>query len=291
MRRVNHMTDLGNNRLIQAFTALCAAGRKALLPFLTAGFPDMATTEALLHEFARRGAAMCELGFPFSDPIADGPVIQASYTRALEAGVTADRIFEMVRRFRSREGISNLKSEISNPPLALSAMVSYSIIFRHGVKAFLAGAARAGFDATIVPDLPLEEADDFIELAANEGLAAVLLVSPATPPRRREEIARRTRGFLYFMSVAGITGERKDLPRATMDAVAHLRRHTRAPICLGFGISNRRTVRQACRVADGAIVGSAIVRRIAELAAAGTPRAALVRKTGDLVADLLEPLK
>jgi tryptophan synthase alpha chain len=304
------MTELENNRLIRTLAALRSCGRKALLPFLTAGYPDLETTEALLHEFARRGVSICELGFPFSDPIADGPVIQNSYAHALSAGVTSGRIFDMVRRFRaaearhatpktavvpigkptSRRASANSQWSMVNGQLALSAMVSYSIIFRHGVKAFLAGAAGAGFDATIVPDLPLEEAEEFGELAAAEGLAAVLLAGPTTPPARRAELARRTRGFLYFMSVAGTTGERNCLPQATIDAVAELRRHTTAPICLGFGISSPRTVRQACRVADGAIVGSAIVRRISELAAAKMPRARIVRKVGDFVAELLAPL-
>ena len=305
------MNDLSNNRLVETFRQLRGEGRKALLPFLTAGFPDLETTEALLHEFARRGVRICELGIPFSDPIADGPVIQASYTHALEAGVTCEKIFQMVRRFRRSEGnrpsvpasrrsrvnpapsgtAPNPKSEIRNPQLALSAMVTYTIVFRHGVKAFLAAAARAGFDGMIVPDLPLEEAADFEALTAAEGLANVMLIAPTTPAARRLEIARHSRGFIYFVSVAGVTGERGRLPQSTIDAVAELRRHTDTPVCVGFGITRPQTVGQVCRVADGAIVGSAIVRRIADLAAVRTPRKTLVAKVGDFVEELLQPLR
>jgi tryptophan synthase alpha chain len=320
---------LGRNRLTKTFVDLRAEGRKTLLPFLTAGYPDLETTEALLHELARRGVRVCELGFPFSDPIADGPVIQASYTEALAAGITSDKIFAMMKRFRAAEkkstaansaavaprgsatpggsvatsssaasgrrgslaSSSNPKSEIRNPQLAVSAMVSYSIVFRHGVAKFLSDAARAGFDATIIPDLPLEEAAGFEKLAAAAGLANVMLISPTTPGERRLEIARHSRGFIYFISIAGITGERTRLPQSTIDAVAELRTHTATPVCVGFGISGPQTVTQVCSVADGAIVGSAIVRRITDLAAAKTPRAKLVQQVGEFVAELLAPLE
>ena len=283
------MIELSDNRLVQAFADLRAAGRKALLPFITAGFPDLQTTEALLHELAGRGVRVCELGFPFSDPIADGPVIQSSYTRALAGGITTEKIFQMVRRFRRTEG--NRQLAIGNRQLSLSAMVSYTIVFRHGVKAFLADAAAAGFDATIIPDLPLEEAASFESLSAGAGLANVMLISPTTTPARRLRIARHSRGFIYFISVAGITGERGRLPQSTIDAVADLRWRTDTPVCVGFGISRPETVAQVCRVADGAIVGSAIVHRIADLAAARTPRKTLVKKVGDFVGELLAPIR
>jgi tryptophan synthase alpha chain len=169
-------------------------------------------------------------------------------------------------------------------------MVSYTIIYRHGVAKFLADAARAGFDATIVPDLPLEEAAGFEKLATEAGLANVMLISPTTPPARRLRIAGHSHGFIYFISISGITGERDRLPQSTIDAVAQLRTHTGTPVCVGFGISGPQTVAQVCQAADGAIVGSAIVRRIADLAAAKTPRKKLVKEVGDFVAELLAPL-
>ncbi len=268
------------NRLIEAFASLRAAGKQTLLPFITAGFPDLGATEALLMEFQRRGVKVCELGIPFSDPIADGPVIQASYTQALAAGVATAGIFGMVRRYRAAGGT-----------MALAAMVSYSIVFRHGVKEYLQQAHDAGFDATIIPDLPLDEAGNIGPLAQAVGLANVMLISPTTPEARRLEIARRSRGFIYYMSVSGITGERDRLPAATIEAVSELRRHTQTPVCVGFGISNARTVAEVCKAADGAIVGSAIVHRITNAIKDGLSSEAMVKQLGDFVSELLAPVK
>ncbi len=273
------MKALSDNRLVKAFAELKAAGGKTLLPFVTAGYPDLETTTALLNEFERRGVRVCELGIPFSDPIADGPVIQASYTEALSKGLRLADIFEAVRRYRAAGG-----------ELALVAMLSYSIVFRRGAEKFLADAAGAGFDGLIVPDLPLEEAGAFEPLAAKAGLANVMLVAPNTPPDRRVEIARHSRGFLYFISVAGITGERTRLPESTLQAVAELRKHTATPVCIGFGVSSPETVAHVCEVADGAIVGSAIVHRITDAVRANAGREKLVAETGEFVSQLLAPL-
>jgi tryptophan synthase alpha chain len=276
------MKTLEANRLVRTFAALAAEGKKTLLPFLTAGFPDLDTTRALLHDFEARGVRVCELGVPFSDPIADGPVIQASYTQALAAGVTSGAIFEMVRRYREESGPGGL---------ALVAMVSYSIVFRHDPKRFLKDASAAGIDGVIIPDLPLGQAPGTEALAASLGLANIMLVAPSTPEARRLDIARHSRGFIYFISVAGITGERDRLPAATIAAVAELRRHTGTPVCVGFGVSNAATVAQVCAAADGAIVGSAIVHRIADAAAKKLPRARLVKQVGDFVSELLAPVE
>jgi len=272
------VSGLKGNRIVAAFAELRAAGRKTLLPFITAGHPDLETTGALLGEFERRGARIVELGIPFSDPIADGPVIQASYTQALGAGINTGRIFEMVRRYRGSGGA-----------LALVAMVSYSIVFRKGVAEFLSAAAEAGFDGLIIPDLTLEEAAELEPLARSRNLANVMLIAPTTPPQRRVGIAEHSRGFIYFISVAGITGERDRLPEATIEAVGQLRRRTDTPICVGFGISNAATVKTVCEVADGAIVGSAIVHRITD--AQDGPRDRLVAGIGDFVGELLSPLQ
>jgi len=272
------MNELRDNRLIRTFTKLRAAGEKALVPFITAGYPDTQATEALLKDFESRGVRVCELGIPFSDPIADGPVIQASYTEALAAGVTSDGIFETVRRFRAGGGW-----------MALVAMVSYSIVYRHGVERYLAGAAEAGFDGVIMPDLPLDEASALEPLALARGLANVMLIAPNTPPARRLEIARHSRGFIYFISVAGITGERDKLPDETIAAVAELRRDTEQAVCVGFGISSPQMVRRVCQTADGAIVGSAIVHRISD--AKAQPRDRLVEAVGGFVGELLTGLR
>jgi tryptophan synthase alpha chain len=251
---------LENNRIVKKFAALRAAGKQTLLPFITAGYPNLETTAAVLRELDGAGVGVCELGIPFTDPVADGPVIQASFTAALAAGVTTRGIFDVVRQFRRAGG-----------ELPLAAMVSYSIIFRHGVETFVNEAAEAGLDGLIVPDLPLDESAELERFAAGGGLALVLLIAPTTPAERRLEIARHSRGFIYYISVAGITGERTALPEQTLAAVAELRRHTDTPVCVGFGISNATTVREVWRAADGAIVGSAIVKRMEEHAGA-TPQ-------------------
>ena len=271
------MSKLDDNRLVRLFAQLRQGNKKTLAPFLTAGFPDLDATLALLKDFESRGVRVCELGIPFSDPIADGPVIQASYTHALAKGVHPQGILEMVARYRREGG-----------KLALVSMVSYSIVFRRGVDRYLAEAVAAGFDALIVPDLPLEEAAALEEQAAKANLANVMLIAPTTPPARQREIARHSRGFIYYVSISGITGERDKLPPATIAAVAQLRKLTDTPICVGFGISNAATVGSICQVADGAIVGSAIVRRIDE----NKQRSAadLVAAVGGFVGELLKGL-
>ena len=272
------MTGLDDNRIVRTFAELRAEGKKTLLPFITAGYPDLETTEALLRDFEARGVKICELGVPFSDPIADGPVIQNSYTEVLDSGVTSEEILQTVRRYRQAGG-----------ELALLAMVSYSIVYRHGVETYLAAAAEAGFDGLIIPDMSLEEVPAVEALAAEHELTNVMLIAPTTPPKRRIEIARHCHGFAYYVSVAGITGERDKLPEGTIAAVAQLRKHVGIPVCVGFGISGPEMVRTVCEVADGAIVGSAIVHRISD--AKDEPRQELLRRIGQFVSELLAPLQ
>jgi tryptophan synthase alpha chain len=270
---------LQENRIVKAFSERAAAGKKNLLPFLTAGYPDVDTTAAMLRDFEARGCVLCELGIPYSDPIADGPVIQASMTAALQNGLKVADIFTMVRAYRDAGGA-----------MGLLAMLSYSIVFRRGPAEFCRQAAEAGFDGLIVPDLPLDEAAAFEEIARQAGLCNVMLTSPTTPQDRRIRIARHTSGFLYYMSVAGITGERKTLPPETLQNVAELRTHTDAPICVGFGISSGAMVEEVCRSADGAIVGSAIIHKITDAMNAGADRDGIVRSAGEFVTSLLKPL-
>jgi tryptophan synthase alpha chain len=265
---------------VELFDGLRAEGKQTLVPFLTAGYPDLDATVALLKDFEARGLKVCELGIPYSDPIADGPVIQASYTEALARGVTAGAIFDAVRRYR-REGGG----------MALVAMVSYSIVFRHGVEQYFADARDAGFDAMIIPDLPMEEEQRIEPVAARHGLANILLIAPTSSKKRKLQIASCSRGFIYYMSIAGITGERDRLPPATISAVTELRKHTPTPICVGFGISNAATVAEVCKAADGAIVGSAIMHRVSDAAAKNLGRDEMVRRVGGFVGELLAPLQ
>jgi tryptophan synthase alpha chain len=255
------------------FAANRAAGRKALAPFVTAGDPDLDTTGAVLEAVDRAGGSLCELGVPYSDPIADGPVIQASYTRALDAGITIEALLAMTKAAAAR---------VSMPILA---MASYSIIFRRGIGRFVADAKAAGLAGFVVPDLPVEESDELEAACRDAGLALVRLVTPTTPPERAEAIARRSTGFLYCVSVAGVTGARTDLPPGLIDRVKWLRTKTDVPILVGFGISTPEQARAVAEVADGVIVGSALVRHLAE--AASKPREKLVRGVEDYVGRLV----
>ena len=222
------------------------------MPFITAGDPDLVTTGRLLEAMQSAGASICEVGLAFSDPIADGPVIQASMARALTGGVRPVQVFDLIASLRSRI------------ELGLVAMVSYSIVHRLGLKSFIRDAAAAGLDGFIFPDLPLEEATAAGEVAAEHGLILSMLISPTTPTERAERIARVSSGFVYLLARSGITGERDQLPADLPDQIARLRRVTDLPIAVGFGISRPEHVSQVVQLSDAAIVGSAIVRRIGE---------------------------
>jgi tryptophan synthase alpha chain len=270
------------NRIDALFHRLRSEGRRALMPFLTAGDPDLPTTAALITELVGRGAHMVEVGIPYSDPIADGPVIAASYTRALNKGVKLAHVFQTVRTLRAE----TVAAPLTAAPLV--TMVSYAIVHRQGPGRYLREAATAGFDGLIVPDLPVEEAESLGRLAAALDLRLIQLVTPTTPRDRALRIARSTTGFLYYVSVAGITGERQALPAELADDVAWLRAQTALPVCVGFGISTPEQVRALAPVADGLIVGSALVRRLA--AAEARPRDQVVREIGEFVGELAAAL-
>lgn len=234
------------------FSDLKSKGQKALMPFFTAGDPDSQTTADLIRAASKSGANLCEIGVPYSDPIADGPVIQASYQRALDAGFKLNDMFEMGKA---------LTQEVSLP---LVTMVSYSIVFRIGLLEYVRRAKAAGYAGAIVPDLLVEEADEFSAVCRGEDFSLIQLVTPTTPKERQVKIAESSSGFLYYVSVTGITGERKNLPDNLSENVAWLRGQTDLPICIGFGISGVETAKQLSPVADGLIVGSAIIRRVFE---------------------------
>jgi tryptophan synthase alpha chain len=260
------------DKLAAMFAANRAAGRKALAPFVTAGDPDADATVAILEALDRAGASVCELGVPYSDPIADGPVIQASYTRALGKGLSLAGVFDIARRASAACGMPIL------------AMASYSLIYRRGIDRFVADAVAAGVAGFVVPDLPIEESDDLDAACRTAGLALVRLVTPTTPPDRAEAIARKSTGFLYCVSVAGVTGARTELPPGLVDRVKWLKTKTDVPILVGFGISGPEQVKAVAAVADGVIVGSALVRRISE--AAGRPMPEMLADVAASTADL-----
>jgi tryptophan synthase alpha chain len=267
------------NRIDSAFARLRKEGRKAFMPFVTAGDPTLEATAAILTELDRRGAAdVVELGVPFSDPLADGPVIQASFQRALDKGVRPRAIFEMMSGLRA----GGLK-------LPVCLMVSYSLVYRAGVDAFADQAAKAGLDGFIVPDLPVDEAEGLGRILARLQLKQILLVAPTTPNDRRRLILAHATGFVYCVSLAGITGERTDLPDHLAGYVGAIKKTSKVPVCVGFGIARPEQVASVAALADGVIVGSAIVRQIAR--SEGKPAEAVAASVADLCEALAAPLR
>ncbi|HUG66980.1 MAG TPA: tryptophan synthase subunit alpha [Pirellulaceae bacterium] len=258
------------------FADLRAEDRKAFMPFITAGDPDLEFTADVIRELDTRGCSMCEVGIPYSDPIADGPVIQASYTRALDKKIKLAQILKM---------LTNLQADVSMPRVT---MVSYAIIYRHGLERYVAEAKSAGVAGAIVPDLLVDEAAELAEICRREDFSLIQLVTPTTPRERAVRIAESSTGFLYYVSVTGITGERTQLPPSLIENVGWLREQTDLPICIGFGVSKPEHVKLLAPVCDGLIVGSAIVRRLAD--ASTRPRGEVTKEVGDYAADLLAAL-
>ncbi len=239
-------------RIGEAFEALKARGEKGLITFITAGDPDLTTTAKLVPAIAEAGADIVELGIPFSDPLADGPSIQAASSRALAKKATVAGVLECVRDIRAACEV----------PIVL--MTCFNPILRFGPERFAAQAQDAGVDGMLISDLPPGESDEWTRIAHGHGLDTIFLVAPTSPPERMEEVCRRSTGFVYCISRTGVTGARKDLPPDLSELVARVREHTDKPIGIGFGISSPQQVHAVCRLADAAIVGSAIVNVIAE---------------------------
>ncbi len=259
--------------IAQTFAALREKKQIALMPFVPAGYPDLQTTMAVLPALEAAGANIIEIGIPFSDPIADGPTIQASFTAAL------------AKKLRLADVFSTIKQARPTVSIPLVAMVSYSIVYRYGLDRFLAAAKDADFDGLILPDLPPPEAQAVCGKVQAAGLDTILLVAPTTSPARRKEIGRLSSGFVYYLSVAGITGERAQLPAELADGVRNMKSLTERPVCVGFGISLPRHVAQLRGVADGAIVGSAVVKRMKQHEVDGA--SAIAASVGAYCRDLL----
>lgn len=263
------------NRIDRIFDDLRRRNAKALMPFITAGDGGLEATAAVLPALEAGGASVCEVGIPYSDPIADGPVIQASMTRALDAGVRVGQVFETVAALRGRLS------------MGLVAMVSYSIVYRMGLDRFVSDAKAAGFDGFIFPDLPVDEADQAVAAVAGAGLALSMLVAPTTPIERAQRVAAASSGFVYVVSRRGITGESAALPAELPGRLSALRDVTDTPIAVGFGISSPQQVREVVTLADAAIVGSAMVRKLHEHARAHGPSPeGLARSARGLTAEL-----
>jgi len=245
------------NRIDETFRKLARADRAAFIPFLTAGDPDLDVTRRIILGAERAGADIIELGFPFSDPIADGPTIQDSYTRVLAGGQRSEAVFRLVESVRGESQIP------------VVAMISYSLVFRMGFERFLARALQAGLDGATIPDLPVEEMAGLKEAARERGFHLICFVTPATTAQRRSAIVSGAAGFIYYISVRGITGERDALPEGLTENIAALKALTDVPVAVGFGISKPAQAEAVARVADGVIVGSAIVKRMREASERG----------------------
>ncbi|MEA5415025.1 tryptophan synthase subunit alpha [Synechococcus sp. BA-132 BA5] len=264
----------------QRFAALRAQGRCALMPFLMAGDPDLATTAASLLALQAAGADLIELGIPYSDPLADGPVIQAAASRALASGTTPGRVLAMLGSLRGQLNLPVVLFTYSNP------------LLNRGMESFCREAAAAGAAGLVVPDLPLEEAQKLSTIAAGHGLDLVLLVAPNTPAERMARIHTASRGFTYLVSVTGVTGVRTSLETRVGPLVQQLRELGPTPVAVGFGIASGEQALQVRRWGgDGAIVGSALVRRMAQAHQSGADvPAAAGAFTAELRAALDQPL-
>lgn len=242
---------MASNRIDERFAALRASGSRAFVAYLTAGDPTPDATPGLVMALERAGCDIIELGVPFSDPIADGPTIQQAFQRALESGTHMARVLEIIAEVR----------RCSRVPIVIFSY--YNPVMRYGDQAFVADAAAAGADGLLLLDMPPEEAGGLIGECDRAGLRWVTLVAPTTPAERLPALVGRSSGFVYFVSREGVTGARESLSSGIAAGVARIREHTRAPVCVGFGISTEGQVREVAADADGVVVGSAIVGQIA----------------------------
>ena len=266
----------GSSRIEKRFAALKAAGRGALVTFVTAGDPDPETSLEIIKGLPGAGADLIEIGMPFSDPMAEGPPIQASSLRALKAGMTLAKTLAAVRAFRKDD---------ADTPLIL--MGYYNPIYSYGVERFIADAKVAGVDGLIIVDLPPEEDVELCLPAMNAGLNFIRLATPTTDDRRLPAVLANTSGFVYYVSITGITGSASANTAVVGEAVARIKRHTKLPVCVGFGIRTPEAARGIAENADGAVVGTALVEA---LAASLDAQGCATSKTVDAVADLVAAL-
>ena len=238
------------NRIHSQFQELRRKRKKALIAFVTAGHPNLSTTKELVVAFEKSGVDIVELGVPFSDPLADGATIQASSESALKKGVSLEHVLQTVQQIRQ-------KSQI---PIAL--MTYYNPIFHYGEEKFVKKARSVGVDGVIIPDLPPEEGRHLIHLCRQNGLATIFFISPTTTKARLKRIVQASTGFIYAVSIAGITGTRKQIPQEIATQIRLVKRLTKTPVCVGFGISTPEQVKAFAKISDGVIVGSAIVKEI-----------------------------
>lgn len=240
------------NRIDKKFKELQALDRKAFIAYITAGDPDLAATKKIVLALERSGVDIVELGIPFSDPLADGPTIQAASARALKNGASLKKIFKMAGSLRAKTGMPIVFMTYFNP------------VLRYGVEKFFKSCSSSGVDGVIVPDLPAEEADELIALGRGRGIDTIFLIAPTSTPERIKRIAKSSRGFIYYVSLTGVTGVRSHLPSEVLSRVRYIKSISAKPVAVGFGVSNSSQAKGIARSADGVIVGSAIVKIIGE---------------------------
>ncbi len=262
------------NRIDQTFKRLRRDGKKGLVTYICAGDPNLSATARLAKEFERVGVDVLELGVPFSDPLADGIVNQLAAQRALDAGATPRGVLETIAKLRT-EGV--------NIPIVL--YIYYNVIHRWGTEQFLADAARAGVDGILPLDLPPDETGE--PFGSNPAVHTIRLIAPTTPEPRMAKLCRHAKGFIYYVSREGVTGMQQTMSDTIASQVALIRKHTRLPIAVGFGISDGAQARAVADQADAAVVGSAIVNRIAKLGDTD----AMIREVSEFVAGLVKAVK
>lgn len=252
------------------FKELKKEGKKALVVFITAGYPSLKDTEKLVIEFAQKGANIIELGVPFSDPLADGPIIQLSSASALEKKTNLGGILKAVRNIR----------KVTDVPICL--MSYYNPIFCFGEERFVKSAKSSGVDGVIIPDLPVEEAGALIKYSRKYKLDTVFFVSPTSSLNRIKIISQASKGFIYYVSLTGVTGPRQKLPKDLKNNIKLIKKYAKVPVCAGFGISSADQVKEIQKITDGAIVGSAVISKIKE----NLNKKDMVKRVGDFIASL-----
>jgi tryptophan synthase alpha chain len=240
------------NRIESLFNNLRAEKRKAFIPYIMAGDPSLKKTKEVVGLLEECGADIIELGVPFTDPLADGPTIQRAAERALRRGVTLHKVIRLVRDLRKKTGI----------PIVL--MTYFNPVFKYGLESFILDAANAGVDGLIVPDLPPDEAKDLIRLAREKDIATIFLLAPTSTEERIRMVSRSSTGFIYYVSITGITGSRITIDDSTRKTIEKIKSVSRKPVSVGFGIKKPDEARRTAEIADGVIIGSSIVSMINE---------------------------
>jgi len=238
------------SRIDKKFKELRVRGKKAFIAFIMAGDPSLSVTKKLIFELAGHGVDIIELGIPFSDPLADGPTIQRASERGIKSKATLPAVFNLVR---------NVRLELETPIVFL---IYYNLVFHYGLEKFVNDAVRSGVDGVVIPDLPPEESSELCKIARRYRFSIIHLLAPTSPEERIKKIADATTGFIYYVSLTGTTGARKKLPKELLANLKIIKRLTKKPVCVGFGISTPQQVRDVQKIADGVIVGSAIIKVI-----------------------------